>query len=397
MAWLNSYVLPCRLRQGFLPIQLFFMKWSVKLFTIKGITLRLHITLLLFVAWLTVLYMANGMQGQQLSWSILFLVALFASIALHEYGHALVASFFGINAKDITLFPIGGLASIEKLPKNPKQELLISSAGPAVNLVLAACCWLFFSQQNLLKAHINFTGVINSANFLPLLGVANLLLALFNLLPAFPLDGGRILRAIFAFWYNYVKATHMVATISKVVAALFVAYGLLSLDVMLLLLGFFILIFSKAEEAYLQLKALVKGIRLKEMLMYDYNSLDADLTASEAANVLQQKQSKVFLVMDKGQVIGSVNRLDVMKAIADQQYDTKMTSLVKNKPVSFDGETTVDKVLEKLSANDERLYSVMDKSRFIGVINFQHVIEYLLLHKVNTKDFAKVKSLVELV
>ena len=341
--------------------------------------------------------MVNGSHWMQLLWSVLFVSAVFISIALHEYGHAFVASYFGINAKEITLFPIGGIASIEKLPESPKQELLISSAGPSVSFVLAAFCWLFGSHESLLRTYESFNGIINEANFIDVLGVANILLGLFNLIPAFPLDGGRILRAVLAFQFNYVKATQIVASVSKVVAVLFIVYALATLHVLILLFGFFILVFAQAEEGYLQLKALVKGIRLKDMLMHDCNSLDANLTVHEAVNLLQQKQNKVFLVMDKGQIVGTVNRLDVMKALADQQYDVKISSLVKDNLVSFDSETTLDKVLDKLSKDDERLYPVIDKGQFVGVVNFQHLIEYLLLHKVNTADFAKAKSLVELV
>lgn len=373
------------------------MKWSVKLITVKGITLYLHVSLLLFAAWLVAVNIASGMQGAQLLWTTVFLAAVFLSIALHEYGHAFVASYFGINAKHITLYPIGGIASIEKLPETPRQELLISSAGPAVSFILAAFCWLLAPQSAFIAHYKNFTGGIDGGNFFLLLGTVNLLLGLFNLIPAFPMDGGRILRALLAFKFNYIKATTVAAAVGKAIAALFVVYGIVSFNFLLTVIGLFIILLAQAEEAYLQLRKLVEGYRLKDMLMYDYDSLEARTTVSDAVGLLQHNHSKQFIVMDEGAPVGTLARMDVMKAVADQQYNVTIGSLMKDNLVVLDGSKPAADVLQKLSSNEERLYPVMEEGRFAGVINFQQVIEYLLLHKTHEKDFAKAKSLVELV
>lgn len=373
------------------------MKWSVRLLTVKGITLYLHITLLVFVAWMLVLYVATGMQSQQLVWSLLFLVALFASIVLHEYGHAVVATQFGSNAKTITIYPIGGIASLEKLPDHPRQELLISAAGPLVSFVIAAACWLFSPMQNVSIRYTNIWSEINAANFLSLLGMANLVLAVFNLIPAFPLDGGRLLRALLALQVNYIKATAIVAVISKAVASILILYGLLSLNLLLALLGVFILIFSQAEEAYLQLKKLVEGYTLKDMLMYDYDSMESNVTSQEAISILQNNHSKYYFLMNKGNPVGTLNRLEVIKAIAEQNYAVPVSALMKQDLAPLKGATPVLSVLHLLASNEEKLYPVMEGGEFIGVINFQHVIEYLLLHSTQMQDVAKTKSLVELV
>jgi Zn-dependent protease len=373
------------------------MKWSVKLITIKGITLYLHFTFLLFVAWMITVNLASGMQVAQLLWTTAFLAAVFASIALHEYGHAFIAAYFGINAKHIVFYPIGGIASIEKLPENPRQELLISSAGPAVSFVLAAFCWLLAPQSAFVANYQNFAGIIHSGNFFLLLGTVNLVLGAFNLVPAFPLDGGRMLRALLAFKMNYVRATTVAASIGKAIAALFVVYGLVYLNFLLVVVGLFIILFAQAEEAYLQLRKLVADYRLKDMLMYDYDSLDATTTVSSAIGVLQRNHSRQFIVTADGLPVGTLARKEVMKAVADQQYNVTVGALMEDDLVVLDGDKSAADVLQKLSSNEERLYPVMEKGRFAGVINFQQVIEYLLLHKTHEKDFAKTKSLVELV
>lgn len=373
------------------------MKWSVRLIKIKGISLFLHATLLFFPAWLLVLFLAHGMQAPQLAWSLLYLVLLLASVFLHELGHALTAAVFGINAKAITLYPMGGIASIEKLPQNPTQELLISVAGPAVNGLLAVFFWLLSGQQNLVDTYHLFNGEISATNLFAFTGLSNLLLAVLNLIPAFPLDGGRIIRALLAFRMNYINASAAVAKLSKAVAVVFIVYGLVSLYLIFSLAGLFILVFARAEEAYLQLKLLLQGLHVRDMVMYEYNSLDSSLTARDAATVLQHNYNKRFLVMERGLPVGTLHRMSVIKAIAEQHYDQRISLLLKKDLQPLEGSTDVGDVLQLLSSNEQKLFPVFQNGVFTGVINFQHVIEYLLLHKTNTKDFAKTKSLVELV
>lgn len=373
------------------------MKGSIKLITIKGITVYLHVTFLFFVGWMIMAYVASGMQWVQLFWSVLFLFAVFASIILHEYGHALVAAFFGINAKRITIYPIGGIASIEKLPENPRQELLISAAGPVVSFCLAALLFLFAPQEFSFRNLNEFSADLNKENLLFALGFVNIAVAVFNLIPAFPMDGGRILRALLAFRFNYIKATAIATQVGKITAFVVIAWALLTMNFILSLVGVFIIVFARAEESYLQLKSLVRGIRLKEVLMYDYNSIEAELTVNEAANIMENNHSKYFIVMEEGNPVGTLNRMEVMKAVAEENYNKRISDLMRDNLVYLDGEMWLDNILDKFSGHEERIYPVFDNERFIGVVSFRHIIEYLLLHKVKTKEYNKTRSLVELV
>lgn len=373
------------------------MKNSLKLVTIKGISVYLHFTFLIFIAWLFVVYITSGMAWTQLFWSIAFLLSAFVSVILHEYGHALVAAQFGINAKKITLYPIGGIASIEKLPENPKQELLISGAGPVVSFTLAGVLLLFSPQELSVESFKNFTGTVTNENFLFSLGWLNAALALFNLIPAFPMDGGRIFRALLAFRFNYIKATTIAASVGRVVAVVFILTGLISMNWILSIIGLFVIVFARAEESYLQLKGLTKGIRLGETLMFDYDSLDANLTVNEAANILQNKHNKYFIILENGAPVGTLNRVEVIKSVAEQQYEKKISELMKENITHLDGSMMVDTVLENFAGNEERIYPVFDKDKFIGVTSFQHILEYLLIHKASTKEYGKTKGLVELV
>jgi Zn-dependent protease len=373
------------------------MKTSAKLVTIKGISFYVHFTFLIFIAWLLVLYIMSGMQWEQLLWSLVFIISLFTCVMLHEYGHALTAAQFGISAKKITLYPIGGIASIEKLPENPRQELLISMAGPAVSFVIGGVLLLFAPQHFTWHSLREYTGVLSSSNFLYTLGVVNIVLAVFNLIPAFPMDGGRIFRALLAFKYNYLKATVIAASVGRAIAILIVIAGIISLNLLMSVIGIFIILFAQAEESYLQIKMLVKNIHLNDVLMYDYDSIDAGLNMIEAANILSNNHSKYFIVVDKGMPVGVLNRMAVMKVVADQEFDTKVGELMKETPEHFEGAMLVEDVLDKFAVNDERIFPVFDKEKFIGVVNFQHIIEYLLIHKSATREFVKTRSLAGLV
>jgi Zn-dependent protease/predicted transcriptional regulator len=372
------------------------MRGAFRIVTFRRINLFVHWTFLFVIGWVTLVNTRLENNIEQLVWSSLFVLGVFVCVVLHEFGHALVAARYGIKSKDIVLLPIGGIASIEKFPGNPKQEIAISIAGPLINIAIACLILLFLQPIESFWKIPQGLSIVHGHDLLYNLAMVNVGLAMFNLIPAFPLDGGRILRALLGFKFNYVRATSIARTIGKVVAVLFIAIGILLSSFILLLIGIFIFFSAGLEEYYLRLKALVKGIKVKEVLMYDYDSLQSNNTVKEAAGILMNNHSKYFIVMDGADPIGSINRMEIVKAIAEMRYDETVKHLMKENLNYLDGENDVETVLEKLASNDERLYPVMENSRFTGVISFNHIIEYLLIHKAETKDYGRVKSLVGL-
>ncbi|MGE5520921.1 MAG: site-2 protease family protein [Candidatus Dadabacteria bacterium] len=373
------------------------MKDELQLFTIKGISIRLHLTFLVFVLWLIVNYFASGMHMQTLVWSLVFFVALVASFALHEYGHVLVASIFGITAKRITLYAAHGIPTLERLPRNPWQELLVSAAGPVISFLLASTLFLFSPQETTLASFNHYTGNLGPYNFVHTLGVANMALAVINLVPAFPLDGGRIFRALLAYRTNYLKATAIVASISQFIAFVLLMIGLFTMNLLVATLGLFILAYTSAEESYLKIRSLVKGLQMREVLMYDYDSINARLTVKEAANILESNHSKTFIVMQDQIPIGTLNRMEVVKSLAEQDYNKTVRDLMKEDLVPIAADMWVEDTLDTLSRHEDQLYPVFDQQTFLGVVNFQHIVEYLLIHKAVSNDYQKTKSLAELV
>jgi Zn-dependent protease len=369
------------------------MRGATKILTIRGINIFVHWTFLFLISWVVLVNARVGNNIPALGWSLIFILAVFACIALHELGHALMASGYGIKAKNVVLLPIGGIASIEKFPDNPKQELMISLAGPMVNIVIAALLLPLIQPYTPFWEYRTGASITHGHDFLYNLHVANVGLALFNLIPAFPLDGGRILRALLGLRTNYVRATAIAAYVGKIIALGFIVTGILFTNFILPLIGIFIILSAGMEEYYLRLKSLVKGIKLKELLMYDYNSLQSNTTVKEAASVLMNNHSKYYVVMEGANPIGSVNRMEIIKAIAEKNYEEPIGNLVRKELTCFDSDQPVDSVLEKLADNDERIYPVMDHKQFAGVINFNHLIEYLLIHKADSKEYDRVKSL----
>ena len=202
------------------------MNWSFNLGRVSGIALKVHWTFLLLLGWVFASQLAAQRDAFLAAEGVLFVVVLFGCVLLHELGHALTAKRFGVSTKDITLLPIGGMARLERIPENPREELWIAIAGPLVNVGIASGLYLFLGLA------IGFPFVLTlevlTASFLGKLLLVNCVLVIFNMLPAFPMDGGRVLRAALAMRYNYVDATATAATVGQMMAIAFGVLGLMS-------------------------------------------------------------------------------------------------------------------------------------------------------------------------
>src|SRR5665213_3662077 len=189
------------------------MRWSWKIGRFAGIDVYVHATFFLLILWVVVLHWIQGRTVEAVISGVVFIVALFACVVLHEFGHALTARHYGIPTKDITLLPIGGVSRFERMPDKPWQEFWVALAGPLVNLALAAVIYLALFLTDGFKP---VTGLsITSGPFWERMLVANLVLAIFNVIPAFPMDGGRVLRALLSTRLDHVRATQVAASIGQ--------------------------------------------------------------------------------------------------------------------------------------------------------------------------------------
>src|SRR5437868_8673469 len=224
------------------------MGWSLPIFRVAGIQLRIHVTFLLLIGWLAFGYYTEGGSAAAAA-RVVFVLLLFACVVLHEFGHAFAAKAFGINTPDITLLPIGGVARLERMPEEPVQELIIAVAGPAVNVIIALCLFLVIGGHEVLNP-----ATVQAGNMIAQLLTINVVLVLFNLLPAFPMDGGRVLRALLATRLPYARATQIAATIGQGCAFVFGFIGLLG-NPFLLFIAFFVYMGASQEAALAHLKA----------------------------------------------------------------------------------------------------------------------------------------------
>src|SRR5512135_1592345 len=291
------------------------MKWSWKIGTFAGIAVYMHATFLLLLGWIA---LSHWMQYQSLLPTLLgvgFILALFLCVVLHEYGHALAAREYGIATRDITLLPIGGLARLERMPDKPSQELVVALAGPLVNVVIAGSLFVGLMLAGNWQPLSSLT--TTSGNLVERLLVVNVFLVLFNLLPAFPMDGGRVLRSLLAMRLEYARATRIAARIGQGMAALFGFAGLFG-NPMLLLIALFVWIGADQEAAAVEMKSSFSGVRVREAMLTDFRGVSPQDTVGDAVRLLLAGSQQDFPVLEKGEVVGVLTHTRLLETLRDR-------------------------------------------------------------------------------
>src|SRR5262250_2138195 len=282
------------------------MGWSIPILRVAGIQLRIHITFLLLIAWIAFAYYTQGGSSAAVG-GVLFILLLFACVVLHEFGHALAGKAFGINTPDITLLPIGGVARLERIPDEPVQELVIAAAGPAVTALIALGAFIgggWWDYPPTTKSRIP-----------DLLFTMNVILLLFNLLPAFPMDGGRVLRALLATHMSYARATQVAATVGQGFAFVFGFLGLLW-NPFLIFIALFVYIGASQEAALAQMKDVSRRFPVSSAMVREFRTLSENASLQEAVDALLATSQHDFPVINgAGQVAGVLTRHDLIAAL----------------------------------------------------------------------------------
>lgn len=271
------------------------VKGSYKIARIAGIDLRVHITFFLLLAWLGYRDYSSGGWGAMMSGMALIFL-LFTCVVLHEFGHALAARMFGIRTPDITLLPIGGLARLERMPEKPSQEFVVAIAGPLVNVVIALGLLMVLHQVPALK-NPTMLGEGQMA-LLESLFFINVILVLFNLLPAFPMDGGRILRALLAMFLKHARATRIASVVGRVAAVLMAVVGFILGDVFLILIAAFVFFGAQQEGTYAQAKEKAEETPLTQVMLPAPPFLYPSMTVAEAMQMAGQQEWPLFALVD---------------------------------------------------------------------------------------------------
>jgi len=354
------------------------MKWSWKFGTFAGITVYVHATFLLLLGWIA---LSHWMQYQSLLPTLLgvgFILALFLCVLLHEYGHALAARRFGIATKDITLLPIGGLARLERIPDKPDQELRVALAGPAVNVVIAALLgsYLFLTGhfEPLQQMGLTHGAILERIMF------ANLFLVGFNMIPAFPMDGGRVLRALLAKRMEYASATRMAARIGQGLAFVFGFLGLFT-NPFLVFIAFFVWIGAAQETAMAETKSVLCSVTAKDAMILEFRTLSPRDDLSLAVKLVLSGWQQDFPVVDQGRVVGMLLRADIIANLAGggEAHASVRDAMRVDFPVASPAES-LHSVFTRLHAAEAATVPVVENSRLVGLITLENMTEYMMVH-----------------
>ncbi|PKV67355.1 site-2 protease family protein [Pontibacter ramchanderi] len=353
------------------------MKWSLNLGRIAGIKILVHWTFLILIGWIVFSEMQRGSDLATTLLSVAFVMTIFLCVVLHELGHALTARRYGVSTKMITLLPIGGVASLERIPENPKQELMIAIAGPAVNVVIAFVLWLILPPLNEIPGE-EFFSRITPANFLYLLFFVNLMLVIFNAIPAFPMDGGRVLRALMAFKLGRVRATQIAANLGQLLAMFFVFIGFFY-NPFLILIGIFVFFGAWSENMIVQHLDFLRGHLVREGMMTNFVTLAPTETVREALAKLLKGSEHDFVVEQDGQVVGTLTRMQLIQAVKEEQIEHPVADIMTQEVKAFNVQDKLAEAYTELQKTKAPLYPVLENGRLAGVINTDNINEFILI------------------
>ena len=364
------------------------MNSSLKLFSIRGIAIRVHITFPLILVWAALQFgFFNDAGWTGALFGVIVITFLFIIVTLHELGHSIAAQQYGVPVKQIVLLPIGGVAQLKRIPENPLQELVIAIAGPAVNFVLA----LLMGVLTLLPG----IGLVNPAEAfagataitLPLIFtyifVYNIFLGLFNLLPAFPMDGGRILRALLATRLDYLKATRIAVAVGQGTAWLLGLYGFSSGNFFLILIAFFIYMGAGEEAQLVRVRTLLRGVTVEQAYSRQAHTLHADNTLQDAIKLTLETFQASFPVVADGQLQGMLTYPRLVDALNSQGPGVPVGEVMEPDVEPVAPWDELYDVQQQLSTSKLDALPVMEGPYLLGVITVQDIGEAYRLLTVN--------------
>jgi Zn-dependent protease len=358
------------------------MSWSIRVATVAGIPIYLHVTFVAFIVFILLSGWHAGEGATQAIGRVVFVLAIFGTVVLHEFGHALTARRFGIRTRDITLLPIGGLARLERMPEDPRQELWVALAGPAVNAVLAVATFVVLL---LVAPHVPLWQLITERPDGPS-GIArdflyiNVALALFNLIPAFPMDGGRALRALLATRFDYVRATEIAAALGQGLAMLFGFLGLFTNPV-LVFIALFVWLGASAESSMVTLRSALAGVPVYRAMITEFHTLHAEDLLQRAADLVISGTQQNFPVMEDGRLIGVLTRDSLIKAVTEKGLAAQVREAMSTTFGVVDAREMLDRALARLQEAGAPVLPVLDGTRLVGLLTSENIGEFVMLRK----------------
>jgi stage IV sporulation protein FB len=355
------------------------MKWVYTIGRIAGTEIKVHLTFVLFLAWWALAgYQQGGTAGAITA--ALWLLAVFACILLHEFGHILTARRYGVRTPDVILLPIGGVARLERIPDEPKQELLIALGGPAVTAAIALILYLILMLSG---SDAGLGDVSPGRPFLSLLMNVNVYLLLFNLIPAFPMDGGRVLRASLASRMGLVRGTRVAATLGQILAVIGGLYGITAPHPLLVLIAFFVFLGASAEAAAVEARAAGEGLKVGQMMVTNFRSLPVHATLSDAVDLLLSGEQREFPVVDNlGRTEGILTRDNLIRGLSQRGPGSTVAQAMTSGAPTVAPALSFQEALERLRASGLPALPVVDPTgALVGLLTSDNITDLLMVQR----------------
>ncbi len=355
-------------------------RYSLPLGKPFGIRVAVHWTFSLLIAWIVIISLARGLALPQVIMHIFFVLALFVCVVLHELGHSLAAIRLGGEVSSITLLPIGGMAHLSRMPEKPRDEFLVSAAGPLVNVVIAILLWIYLVILQRVDIDNMEFHTITRQNFALMLMAANLFIVVFNLIPAFPMDGGRLFRSALSMRLSRLKATRIAKDIGQIFAVFFIIAGLF-FNPFLVVIGFFILLGAKGEYEMIKYQEILRDATVDDIVKTEYAELDEDSTLGEAAEKLVHISDNGFVINSDGEFAGILTKNDLINGLSKHGKATTIKEVLLREPEKVETDTPLFNVYQDMQRNRKYLMPVFDRGQFKGVLDLENLHEFFLIRK----------------
>jgi Zn-dependent protease/predicted transcriptional regulator len=351
------------------------MKWSWKIAEVAGIGVYVHATFTLLLAFVIFSYWQRGADLWTAAAGVGFILALFGCVVLHEFGHALTAKRYGIKTRDITLLPIGGLARLERMPENPWHELWVALAGPAVNVVIAVVLFLWLHLTGAWEPLERLS--VTAGSFAERILVVNVVLVVFNMLPAFPMDGGRVLRALLATRLEYTRATQIAAGLGQGMALLFGLAGFFY-NPFLLFIALFVWIGAEQEASMVQMRSALGGIPVQAAMVTDFRTLAVNDPLDRAVELILSGSQQDFPVVDDSRVVGVLTRADLLVALA-QRGGAAVSDVMRREFQTVDPAEMLDTAFRRLQGCECHTLPVVRRGQLVGLVTADNIGEFMMI------------------
>jgi Zn-dependent protease len=340
-----------------------------------------HWTFFILLLWIVFDELKHGATAESIFFNIAFVFAVFFCVVLHELGHAFVATYFGITTEKITLLPIGGMASFDKMPESSRQELLVVIAGPLVNALIALLLYFVVPVQDLMDQSFSEAYQVFKSftfqNFLFYLFIVNIGLVIFNLIPAFPMDGGRIFRALLELKMNRMKATQIASSLGFVIAVAFFLIGILY-NPFLVFIALFIFLGAYGENQMVQHLELLKGHSVEEAMLLDITTFNPEDSIDIVVNKIISGTENNFIVLEDGRISGVLYHKNI---IENSNKNVLVKEVMELDFKVFEHTEDLKKVYLIMQAEQKSFYPVVFDKKLVGAIDATNLYEYLLFQE----------------